>query len=93
MGNLFAFRSTAPSQLLAVDDPVGPENDTWLKKLQDRCTLVVAAWGNHGIFLGRSRIVLGLLKTPMCFGVTGSGEPKHPLYLAASTKLVQLPSQ
>ena len=93
VGNLFALRSTSPSQLSVANDPVGPENDRWLGELQARSTLVVAAWGNYGRLFGRSQIVLEILNTPKCFGVTAWGEPRHPLYLAASSKLIALPSR
>src|ERR1700755_2395175 len=48
MGNLFAARSTSPSALTGFEDPVGPENDAWLLKLQHRAHATVAAWGNGG---------------------------------------------
>ena len=34
MTNIFAFRSTDPNGLLAIEDPVGPLNNRWLKRLQ-----------------------------------------------------------
>jgi hypothetical protein len=87
MGNLFAARSTSPAALGDFADPVGPENDAWLRKLQKRAHNVVAAWGNGGRLYGRSDQVLKKLRSLSCFGVTSLGEPRHPLYLAANTPL------
>jgi hypothetical protein len=92
MLNLFAFRATRPSLMLAADDPIGPDNDRYL----DECTrgmqdIVVVAWGAIGAVRGRDREVAGRLRlcSPMCFGVTKSGQPRHPLYLKADTPLVR----
>jgi hypothetical protein len=91
VGNLFAARSTSPANLQKFWDPVGPENDVWLQRLQKRAHRVVAAWGNGGRLLGRNQAVLRLLTAFDCFGVTSIGEPRHPLYLSADTALQPFP--
>src|SRR5438034_1141192 len=58
MANLFAFRSTDPTALLKVRDPVGPRNDWWLARLSLETTLTVAAWGAHGCVNQRAEQVL-----------------------------------
>jgi hypothetical protein len=90
--NLFAYRATDPAELRRVADPVGPENDWHLRYCaQHEAERVVLAWGAHGAYLGRDKAVLALLAQlslrvePACFGVTKSGQPRHPLYVAAST--------
>jgi hypothetical protein len=90
--NLFAYRATDPAALRRVNDPVGPENDWHLRYCaQHEAERVVLAWGAHGAYLGRDKAVLALLAQlslrvePACFGVTKSGQPRHPLYVAAST--------
>lgn len=90
VGNLFAARSASPTRLKQIADPVGPDNDWWLDKLQSRANRVVAAWGNGGRLNGRSSDVFCSLKNPYCFGRTKLGEPRHPLYLRGSTVLVAL---
>lgn len=82
-GNLFAYRATDPKAMLAAPDPVGPDNDRWLRRLAEEADLVVAAWGNHGIHLGRSAAVSELLPKLHCLAVNRSGEPAHPLYQPA----------
>ncbi len=49
---------------------------------------VVAAWGVHGAKLDFRRQISEMADAFWCFGVTQSGEPKHPLYLPRHTELV-----
>lgn len=88
--NVFAWRATDPEEMKAARDPVGPENDAAIVHAARRAALVVCAWGNHGRFLDRSRIVLEILRTikaPLhALRVNGSGEPAHPLYLPGRLK-------
>jgi hypothetical protein len=86
MANLFAFRATAPSDMKASVDPIGTENNKWLKKLAKDAALVVAAWGNDGSYLERSEQVKELLPNLYCLKLNKSGEPAHPLYQAAKLK-------
>jgi hypothetical protein len=81
MVNLFAFRSTDPADMLAAADPVGPENDVWLKRLAPRAALVVAAWGVDGKHLGRDAQVKRLIPEMHYLRLTKNGHPGHPLYL------------
>lgn len=84
--NIFALRSTDPTGLKLVEDPVGVENDLAIVEAvnDQRTGLVVAAWGNHGLYLKRSDTVRALLKASgrpvFCFKVSLTGEPCHPLY-------------
>lgn len=83
--NLFAFRATDPEKLLNAGEPVGPDNDAWIRSEARRSELIVAAWGTHGYHQGRDEAVLALLreagKPVYCLGTTRSGQPRHPLYL------------
>lgn len=89
MLNLFAIRATDPRAMLAHPEPVGAENDATLRGYANRFgSIVVAAWGAHGIHRGRDKVVAALIPGMRCFGITKSGQPKHPLYLAANTPLV-----
>lgn len=83
IGNLFAYRSTDKSALYAVPDPVGLENDFWLKKLQSEASLVVCAWGDTGAFKNRDIEALSFLSVPHCLVKLKSGRPGHPLYKRA----------
>ncbi len=85
--NLFAFRATFPEDLKKSLEPIGKENDFWIKKEISESDKVIAAWGNHGKFLNRSEEVLKYLKHFGHFGMTKQNEPRHVLYLSSEAKL------
>lgn len=84
MANLFAFRSAEPNDMKRAKNPIGTENDKWLKELVAQSDLIVAAWGNDGSFLGRSTQVRKFLPELHCLKLNKSGEPAHPLYQKAN---------
>ena len=67
MTNLFAFRSTYPKDIYLVDDPIGDENDNYILECVAQSDLVVACWGNNGMYMNRILypiyIVLEKIKT------------------------------
>ncbi len=86
--NLFALRATDPHEMLAADDPIGPENDAHLERALTAAKadgrFVLAAWGVHGghrsrDFYVRHKLVDGVAWK--CLGQTQAGHPKHPLYV------------
>jgi len=81
MTNIFAFRATDPKVMKKAEDPVGPENDFWLRKTAKGAGLVVAAWGTHGSFKDRARDVIEQITDLHCFRITKGGWPEDPLYL------------
>lgn len=87
--NLYALRATNPKELFAHLDPVGPENDEWIKEAAAGAELIVAAWGAHKMASGdRVQKVWNCAgRNLWCLGVTKSGAPRHPLYLPATTQL------
>lgn len=87
LANLFAFRATAPLALLSAHNPVGPENDAWIRRLVASASAVVVSWGVHGGLQGRDQKVLAQIPTPLCLGRTKDGFPRHPLYLSKATQL------
>lgn len=82
MLNLFAWVSTEPAALLGVEDPVGEENDRWLREYTAR-GLVLCAWGTWGPTAKRDAAVLELLRDRdlHVLKLTRDGHPNHPLYL------------
>ncbi len=88
--NIFAYRATDPRDMRAADDPVGTANDATIMQAIGWADEVVAGWGNHGDHLARGRAVKALLKAqpkaPKHLGLTNSGHPKHPLYIAYKTQ-------
>lgn len=83
--NLFALRTSDPAELYRAPDPVGPDNDDWIRLYASRDPLIVCAWGTHGDYRERAGEVLDVLdgKSLFCLGTTRSGQPAHPLYLSA----------
>lgn len=85
--NLFAWRATDPKELRRTPDPIGPDNNRVILETAVRSTIVVCAWGSHGIYRNRAAAVLALLSgaglRPFYLRITATGQPAHPLYLPA----------
>lgn len=94
MTNIFAWRSTDPAALYRQHDPIGPENDRWLKDVAAEATLVVCCWSNHGSLGGRSAQVKRLLESIdlHCFKMSQQGQPWHPLYLPGNIQPMKMPA-
>ena len=84
MVNLFAYRATEHKDMMKAEDPIGPENDRWIKRLSADAGVIVAAWGNPGSFQGRSWTVTQMIPNFTCLKLNKSGEPVHPLYQPAT---------
>lgn len=92
MLNAFAFRATDPLDMKAAAEPIGARNDEELYKWAFSARWVVACWGVHGRHLARGFAVRHLLRSAAgdnlkVLGLTKDGHPKHPLYLAKTTRL------
>ena len=96
--NLFAFRATDPTDLVAtlkgrgeagLGHVVGPENDSHILAVARESVRIVCAWGNHGRLRFRDDAVLRLLHyaghgDKLCaLETTKRGTPCHPLRLRA----------
>lgn len=95
--NLFAFRSPDVRELGECENPVGKNNE---KYIRIACEVVkrykgskfVCAYGASDFARLREWWVLEIVSEcgiPMwCFGTNKDGSPKHPLYIQANPKLV-----
>ena len=93
--NLFAFRTRHPKILKKSTEPIGEENDKYLKQIAKKSKIVVIAWGTHGNFLKRDEDVLKLIssiKAPYCLEITKYGHPKHPLTIRSTAKPIKYDS-
>ena len=87
MANLFAFRSTNPENLRNEQDPVGSDNNSFIKKYLGESERTIVCWGNKGNINNRSEEVYNLLvnsphhNSLHCLKINQTGEPHHPLYL------------
>ncbi len=88
--NIFAYRATDPKVMRAVADPVGPENDAAILESLPWADQVICAWGAHGAHQARGAEMERILRqsggTLFHLGLTQSGAPKHPLYIAYTQK-------
>lgn len=95
VGNVFAYRATDVRTLAGIDRPAGQENVAHLFDIMRDADILVPCWGNsdkvpkelRGEF---SAVLLRILesgKPAMHFGLTKSGDPKHPLMLGYATPL------
>ncbi len=86
--NIFAYRATDPKNMRTQKDPVGPDNDAWIRKLARRSQelVVVGGWGEHGSHMARGQAVLDIFKQANgrinALKINASGHPAHPLYIA-----------
>ena len=100
--NAFAGRATKPVDLWKMDDPIGPENMAYIAQVAAEVQLTggffVFAWGAvnpptrmRGKVYDHLRDVQDTVyqycADMRCLGLTKSGDPRHPLYLAANTPL------
>ena len=86
MANLFAYRATNPRELYSEQDPIGSDNDFYIKEYADKSEMIIACWGNHGRFNNRSQRVYDLIGSLNCLDTNKNGEPKHPLYIRSDTR-------
>lgn len=86
MMNLYPFVTPHPEELETSADKIF-ENDLHIYDANMHCDTVVFCWGNFNTF-GRDAEVMQMFRGAMCFGKNKSGSPKHPLYLAGDTKLI-----
>lgn len=90
MLNLFAFRATKPRDMFQSFDPIGADNDKYIKEYSNTTDKVICAWGNHGNYKQRSQDVLSQIDNAYYLKLNGSGEPAHPLYLKSDMKPIKL---
>lgn len=98
--NLFAYRATDPMRLFDVfynpvavpgkGDPVGPDNDRYIREAVEQCHPIIAAWGTKGVMMLRDQKVKQMLASigvpVMCLKSTKDGHPQHPLYVKDDTQ-------
>jgi hypothetical protein len=92
--NLFAWRSTDPAALRALEDPIGPHNNYWIFSMAagqaapyQQNPKMICAWGKDGNLRSRASFVTGMLRERFdlyALKVNGDGTPAHPLYLKES---------
>lgn len=95
--NLFAVRSTLPSELPHFADPIGPLNDEAIFACLSNADAVAVAWGGTcpsrllSVARQRRQKVFNLCRDlghdVLCLGVTAGGHPRHPSRLGNDVTL------
>ena len=96
VGNVFAYRATDVRQLATVEDAFGDLIGDHTTSIITEADILVPCWGNTSKVPPSLRYAFGELmdallssgKPVKCFGLTASGDPRHPLMLGYSTSLV-----
>lgn len=90
MCNLFALRSTDPTELKRSIQPIealNDSNDLFIKNCVGTSDKTIFAWGNYGSLYSRSKEITSMFPDAYCFNKTQSGQPKHPLYISGNQPL------
>ena len=96
VGNVFAYRATDVNELATAVDPFGDLIGDHITDIITEADILVPCWGNTSKVPPSLRYAFGELmdallssgKPVKCFGLTASGDPRHPLMLGYSTPLV-----
>ena len=89
--NLFALVSTLPSVLKQHPNPIGLDNNKFIKRAVADASLIVVAWGTGGILHDQGKAILGLLsgKVLYCLGKNKDGTPRFPLRVPYSQSFIK----
>ena len=87
-GNVFSLRSKSAKDLLRLQISEDALNSAALSFLSRLSSDTIVAWGNHGAKSNLPESLRGILSNAQCFGFTQTGQPRHPLYVPATTQLV-----
>ena len=91
--NLFAFRTKDPLIMKGSIDPIGPENNYIINESLYWSNKIICAWGSDGKYLERGDEVRKIIKKngskAFHLGLTKSNQPKHPLYITYSQKILK----
>lgn len=85
--NLFAFITKKDYDLTCIKDPIGKDNDKWLKKISKRCSKVIFAWGVNGKIRRRCDQVEKMFKNSYVLSLSEQNYPKYPTFVKGITNL------
>ncbi|ANL41039.1 MULTISPECIES: DUF1643 domain-containing protein [Rhizobium] len=97
VGNVFSYRATDVCELGTADVCTGEDHFEHLDQIIAEADVLVPCWGNSGKVPKKLRPVIVTMlhnlrtsgKPVFHFGLTDSGDPKHPLMLGYDTPLAQ----
>lgn len=93
--NKFAYRAQDVRVLAGAFDPIGPENDDYLRQAFDEADVLVPCWGPlsklpkrlRRRYIEVHRLMERTGKPILCLGTAKDGQPLHTLTLAYETPL------
>lgn len=88
--NAGAIRETNADKACRASEPIGPDNEAWIRALIPSCAVHIGGWGPKAARFGGDR----LLRKIFCemgvqlfaLKVNKDGSPGHPLYLSYSAE-------
>jgi hypothetical protein len=91
MANLFGLVSTDRQTMKRHLEPVGRDNDYYVRQIAARTPTIFVAWGTDGRHQNRDQEVIHLLaqlgrRNLKCLSANKNGSPSHPLYLSGKLK-------
>jgi hypothetical protein len=83
--NSGAIRETDSKKACLAPDPIGPDNDAWIRSLIPTCKMHIAGWGPKAAIFGgdkRLRQVFQECGVELyALRINRDGSPRHPLYV------------
>lgn len=96
VGNVFSYRSPHVADLSLIVDCFGDLHFSYLTEIISEADLLVPCWGSrkklpnklHPHLDNTMKLLIDSKKPVYSFGITKTGDPKHPLYLSSSSILI-----
>lgn len=83
--NSGAVRETDSEKACRAVDPVGPDNEAWVRALIPTCSMHIAGWGPNAARFGGDKLIQQAFRdtgTPLfALAINRDGSPRHPLYV------------
>lgn len=97
VANPFDLIATDVTKLASHPQPCSRVNAKYIKRVLDEAEILIPCWGNRGklprnLWPALDELkakIFATLKPVLIFGLTQSGDPKHPLMLPYSTPLIE----
>lgn len=94
--NSGAIRETNSERACRALDPVGPDNEAWVRALIPSCEVHVAGWGPKARHFGGHDTMLRTFADAgvrlFALALNQDGSPRHPLYVGYDTALTPFPN-
>jgi len=97
VANPFDLIATDVNELWAHPMPCSRANPRYIRRVLDEAEILIPCWGNRGKLPKQlwpkleelKQMIFATMKPVLIFGLTQSGDPKHPLMLGYDTPLVE----